>query len=262
MNINISLYKSRVIWFHINDAAAALIYSINTKPGECRMNTSFDYERVGAKYRYHIDVCLETMESNALFRVSFEFNYKGGSWDNVFNTDFILPMLEAAMEQSLRLYSELCISNQVKHQPFAFDEKTLKPMAEGMVQQYFNYRKKDDINNAYLMNTHGITFTSGNDTIVLLLTTIIILDVFFYDCTDFDNAHNQKVFEEVMHRNQYLTLKFNCLDITTKSVKLSFMSFILLLQSMDCAIKLLLNCRPAFAGSEHELRGLKARKFF
>lgn len=240
MNINIRLYQSNVIWFHLNDASTSILFSTDTAPGEGKLNCGYDYEQVNGNYRFHMDVGLQTMEADSLFRVSFEFSFKKGTWDDIFSADFIHTMLEAALQKSLQGYHEQCISHQLKPHTITFKDSTTKSIVGGMIERYFNYRKLDDINNSYLINTQGITFTSGNKTNILLKGTFIILDAFFYENTNFDNKHNLKVFEEIIPLTKYLTLKLKCMEIDAKPVKLSFLNFIFLLQSIDCAIKLLL----------------------
>lgn len=240
MNINIRLYQSNVIWFHLNDASASLLFSINTEPGEGKLNCGYDYEQVNGKYRFHFDIGLQTREADSLFRVSFEFSFKTGTWDEIFSTDFMQTMLDAALQKSLQGYREQCICYHLKTHPITFKESSTNSIVRGMIEKYFNYRKPDDINNSYLMNTHGATFTGGSETNILIKGTFIILDAFFYENTNFDNEHNMEVFEKVMPRTKYLTLKLKCMEIETKTVKLSFLNYFYLLQCIDCAIKLLL----------------------
>jgi hypothetical protein len=240
MNINIRLYQSNVIWFHLNDASSSLLFSNTAEPGEGLLTCGYDYEQVNGKYRFHMDIGLQTMEADSLFRVSFEFSFKRGTWDDIFNTDFIQTMLDAALQKSLQGYREQCISHQLKPPVITFKDNITLSIVEGMIEKYFNYRKLDDIHNSYLKNTHGATFTGGSEIDVLIKGTFIILDAFFYENTNFDNKHNLKAFEQVIPLSNYLTLKLKCMEIDTKPVKLSFLNYIFLLLCIDCAIKLLL----------------------
>jgi hypothetical protein len=257
MNINASMIQSYYIWFRLRETPLLQIIGDPLDVNEVKYRFGFDYEKISATdFRIYIDTQVQTFHAGLMYRCAFQFKIAKATWDEIFSTNLILPLVSAAIETTCRSYNELCKENNVSAPVLKFDKSIEAGVTENIINLYFDYRKKDDIANEYLMNNNGITFTKGRNTIVLLQCTFIILDAFLYDCTEFDNQHNMEEFEQMMPFTKYLTLKFNCREIEIKSVKLSFLNLIQFVQCVDCALKLMLGDKTEILIPRIEKRGM------
>ena len=198
-----------------------------------------------------------------MYRCGYQFRITNLLWDDIFVTDVVLPLVSVLVVKSSACFNALCNEYDISAPKLKFDDKVATGITESIINQYSTYRRNDDIANDYLINNEGITWTSGSKTINLLQGTFIILDAFLYHFPGFDYVHNEKEFEKIMPFTKYLTLKFNCWEIEKKTVKLSFLNMIFLVQCVDCALKLLLGDKvdkliPLVerSGMDEEMRGM------
>jgi len=264
MTINAKLYQSSYLWFRQKDETLSQIIGDHTEANEVKFRTNFDYEKLTAtKLRIYLDICLETAQAEILYRCGYEFRLKHPQWDEVFVTDVIHPLVSVAIDNSCKCFNALCTEYDISAPTLKFDDQITAGITSTIIDQYTTYRRNEDIANDFLMNNTGITYTSGSKTINLLQGTFIILDAFLYQFPAFDYVHNLKEFEKIMPFTKYLTLKLNCWEIEKKTVKLSFLNMIFLVQCVDCALKLLLGDKAdkliplvEKSGMDEEMRGM------
>jgi hypothetical protein len=206
----------------------------------------------------YIDLLIVTQQAEMKHRSGFQFKLTNPDWDEIFITDAIHPLVTAAVDQCCSCYNTLCDENQIIAPVLKFDDQVASKITESFISQYHKYRKPDDLSNEYLINNNGLTWSKGMNTIILLQCTFIILDAFLYDYQGFNTIHNREVFEKVLPFPKYLTLKFNCREIENKSVKLSFLNSIFLLQCVDCALKMLLGNKEDVLIPLIEAKGMDA----
>ena len=264
MTINAKLYQSSYVWFMQKDVTLSQIIGEHTEANEVKYRTSFDYEKITAtKLRIYLDMYLETAEAELLYRCGYHFRTTNLHWDDIFVTDVIHPLVSVAVDKSSACFNALCAEGSISAPLLKFNDQVTNGITESIINLYSTYRRNDDIANDYLINNNGITYTSGSKTINLLQGNFIILDAFLYYFPGFDYVHNQLEFEKIMPFTKYLTLKLNCWEIEKKTVKLSFLNMIFLVQCVDCALKLLLGDKadkliPVVekSGMDEEMRGM------
>lgn len=257
MHIKAKIFQSFYIWFYPKDITLSQIIGNHADANKVTYSTAFDYEKISAsQLRVYIDIHIETQQAEMIHRCGFQIKLTNPTWDEIFVTDVVHPLVTAAIDQSCSCYNTLCAENQISAPVLKFDDQVASNITASFINMYHTYRKPEDIRNDYLINNNGLTWSKGKNTIILLQCTFIILDAFLYDCQGFNTKHNREVFEKILSFPQYLTLKFNCREIENKSVKLSFFNAIFLLQCVDCALKMLLGNKEDVLNPQIEARGM------
>ncbi len=257
MHINVKLFQSFPIWFHPKDITLSQIIGNPADANKVTYSAAFDYEKISAaQLRVYIDMYFETQQAELTHRCGFQFKFTNPDWDAIFVSTALHSLVISAIDKSCLCYNRLCAENQVSAPMLKFEDEVATKITENFINKYYTYRKPEDTRNAYLINNTGLIWSKGKNTIILLQCTFIILDAFLYDNQGFDNIHNREEFEKVLPFTKYLTLKFNCREIENKSVKLSFLNAIFLLQCVDCALKLLLGNKEEVLIPTIEARGM------
>jgi hypothetical protein len=257
MHINVKVFQSFYIWFHLKDINLSQIIGNHTDANKVTYSADFDYEKISAsQLRVYIDMQIQTQQADMKYRCGFQFKLTNPGWDEIFVTDALYPLVTSAIDQSCTCYNTLCDQNQISAPVLKFDDQVASKITESFIYTYYTYRKPEETLNEYLINNTGLTWSKGKNTIILLQCTFIILDAFLYDYQGFDTIHNREEFEKVLPFTKYLTLKFNCREIENKKVKLSFLNAILFLQCVDCALKLLLGNKEDILIPPIEAKGM------
>lgn len=243
----IQLARSNFLWFeafHPNHPEV-IISDYDPENPAVDFSGNFDYELSAKGTRcVYIDIEIRMIPVGAiLVRSDFEFESNGGGsfWDELFTIDFIYPMVNLALHESVAAFEDQCEQLQIKlpfEIPFSSDIVSL--IGKNIVDQYLKYRKPDDIQNAFFKNTIGLECTQGNATFVTIQATFLIIDELIYNNPLFNRKHNKAVLSMYIPESKYNTIKMNCLEIVDHPVKLYFYDTILFYTCVDCALQMLL----------------------
>ncbi len=241
-NIKAQLFRSTYLWFEPNNEPKE-----NGAAANISISNNFDYEKLpDGTMRIYLDVSFKYLRASILVRSGFQFKNKSILWDNVFVADVINPMVNLAIQKCYQRFTEQCMENHIES-PVSFeaDEKTIQSITNGIIKQYFTYRKSDDKANEYLIENIGLEFNPGTDSEITIKGTFLIIDEILYHNSKFDKENNQKVFGNIYPLPRYFTIKLNCLEIEEHPVKLSFFDSIMFYQYIDCALQMLLGNKSA-----------------
>lgn len=242
--IEINIVKKNYLWFEAfhPDHPEVINGNYDTDDPTVQFVSNFDYEKRPAdKWRIYIDIGIKLVPiAKIMVRMAFEFKCKGISWDDVFDIDIIRNMVDPTIKQCLITFKEKCSESAIDL-PFEipFSEEVVLQISNNIIAQYSEYRKPQDIANAYLMSKIGLECESGIDTIVLIKGTFMILDELFYNSEVFNRKHNLEVFADYVPESKYFTIKMNCDEIEEHQVKLNYLDTILFCICVNCALQML-----------------------
>ena len=223
-----------------------LVHNYDITNTTADITCNFDYQRLLTGYwDIYIDIGLREMPiGTMLYRTGFEFPSFMQDCDSIFSHETIAPLVNTALQCSIDEFKEVCIEHEFATPvKLVATDKIIQAFTNKIIEQYWNSRKSDDEANYYMLHNVGLQCDSGNDTIITLMGTFIILDELFYSNPFFNHKHNREVFSSVMSMSKYNTLKYNCAGIENESITLSIFHAIMFYQCLDCALKMLLSSR-------------------
>jgi hypothetical protein len=234
-NVEIQVYQSNYFWFDVKNSTDQMD-QMDT------INYNFDYEKLsGNIWRIYIDINLIYQSADIMVRTAFQFVDNELNWDDVFVGDMIEPMVNMALQKCYGGFIQLCKSNGIViPDEIEIKDDMIPSISDGIINQYFNYRKIQDEENEYMINNIGFKCTSGNDTIIMLKSTFLVIDEFLFNNDKFNKLQNRKAFGNVVPLPRYMTLKMNCAKIDEQDVQLSFFDTVMFSECLDCALQMLL----------------------
>ena len=249
--IEVYLYQTDYNWV---DPAPVTIKDEN----EASITSTYDYEELpdGTK-RIYFDIGVRTYALAMDYRTGFELDGEDLPWSLIFAHNIIHPLVEVALKKSIEAYSESCDEFGITHpRDIELKEDFAEGFANTIVGQYVNYRSHYDEKNEHAISSSGLEIEIGSDMELLFECTFTIMDNILFTNHAFNHAHNIDVFTDHVNIQRYNTLKHCCLQPDTEIIELNMFSSIMFLDSLACALQMLVGDKSDLLEAVLEEKGI------
>ncbi|MEO5569753.1 MAG: hypothetical protein ABIT08_02365 [Bacteroidia bacterium] len=205
------------------------------------INFNFDYERLPEnEWKMYIDAGIE-YATVAKIKVRTVYALQCTEKD-LFTDDVLIRMIEETFKNCILSLKDQCKLNHVEFDgELQLGEEVFQDLSENAISQYYDSRKKDAMNNKALLQP-GLSLTVGGNTRLVVRGTFMIMDEVMFLNPLFDRAHNRQVLaENIITDPTYYTVKYNCMEIETGPIQLSWMHTVIFYLCLDAAMQLLVS---------------------
>jgi hypothetical protein len=225
---------------------------------ELVITSNFDYEMLpDDTKRIYVEIGLKTYALAIEYRTGVEFDGEEFAWTDIFNHNFIHPVVELAIKNCRQAYYDFCEEHSITYpHNIEINEEQSEGIASTIVNQYVSYRRFTDEKNEYLISTPGLEFEIGTDVELVFECTFAILDEILFTNPAFDRAHNIEVFTDHVYIQRYSTIKQNCTQPEDEVVELSLFDSVMFLESLSCALQMLVGDKSDMVEAILERKGI------
>lgn len=201
----------------------------------------YDYEKIsGSRWIFYVYTTLRVAEIASMV-ISSKFSVKA-SENRLFNAQVLTAPAQFAINSVVSSFLARCREQGLECPELT--NHTFDAFADQFglqaTENYFNFRKKDDLDNKSTMSIEALTISPGSDTNLAILGTFQIIDQVFFINTHFDTAHNLELLSDIIPKVKYYSLRQKSLEIQKKELQYNLMENIFLILLMEAALQLVL----------------------
>ena len=257
--IEVSIFENRILWFESMLSEDGELEKETSSSINVTFGSNFDYGLLPENnFFIYIDIGLTIPKHAAIMtRSGFTFALKGPTWNDIFIYDLFNPMVSIAIINCYKGLKRECSLNNIElPKGLETSEQVGQILTQNIIDQYHNYRKKEDLLNKVLIESEGLEIVPDDDITTLIKGTFMVLDEILYYNKNFNRIYNREQFSSHVPTARYFTLKARCLTIEQNPVTLTMFDTVLLLLCLDCALQMLLGDRADELIATLEKQGL------
>jgi len=166
-------------------------------------------------------------------------------------------MVETAFNEMKRLYSQQLAAHELQLDgDINLSEESIIGFTKGIKKCLLIIREDDKKRNPNLFDD-GLKASVGDNTLLVMKATFMIIDEILFLNPAFDHDHNIKLLEEAnLPLPVYYSLKNKCLEIEYGTIQLNLFSTILFYVALDLALQMLIGDQTELLQQSLELKNV------
>jgi len=254
--IRFTLYKVDILWFEAYSAENPDVEDFVGMPEDepedpdnpmfvITCGYDFDINRDGVREVY-LDSFTKlphyaTLKVRSLYQIDKTIDCE---WDDVFVPERLRLLVENAIQNGFHNFVKQCKGAGVtlpqgilEHQP-EIPPQEMDNLAANLINDYFDYRKPFMERNAETINMHAITFPPGQNWVITLHLTLLVMEEVLFHNLHFNRRKNREKFFEVVPESSFYSLRNKCILLNKEEITFNQLEVHYWLIAQDCALQM------------------------